>query len=144
MDEADAEETAAGTSEVVSESAPAVPVMAEADRSVPAKEMLGEPKTPTSRDSSSQGSCTKAASQEKGAMPTTLAPAEDVTNMEVGGDGSGGAAAKRQRKGDDNSPGTEVHSTKEPPTKAVPGRRTNFKPKSNVPPDRAKPPSTPT
>ncbi|XP_077539037.1 uncharacterized protein LOC144151751 [Haemaphysalis longicornis] len=140
MDEADAEDTAAGTSEVVSESAPAVPVVAKADRSVPAKELLGEPKTPTSRDSSRKGSSTKAASQEKGATPTTLAPAADVTNMEVGGDGSGGAAAKRQRDGDDNSQSTEVHSTEEPPTKAVPGRRTSFKPKSNVPPDRTKPP----
>lgn len=74
---------------------------------------------------------------------TTLTTAEEDTDMELGGDGSGGGVAKRQREGD-NSQGVELHSTEEPPAKAVPGRRLGFKPKSNVPPDRPKPPGTPT
>lgn len=136
MDEEDAEETAAGTSdEVVTTRVPEVPVVADAGSGVPPKDQLGQLKTPTPCALSSQASSIKV----KEVMTTTTpAPVADVMDMELGG-----AVAKRQREGNDTSQGTEVTSVEEPPMKAVPGRRSGFKSKPNVPPDRRTPPGLP-
>lgn len=136
MDEEDAEETAAGTSdEVVTTPAPEVPVVADAGSGVPPKDQLGQLKTPTPRAMSSQASSIKV----KEVMTTTTpAPVADVMDMELGG-----GVAKWQREGNDTSQGTEVTSVEEPPTKAVPGRRSGCKSNHNVPPDRRTLPGLP-
>ncbi|XP_077560864.1 uncharacterized protein LOC144175699 [Haemaphysalis longicornis] len=137
MDEADAEETAAGvTGGAAKEQTPAEQVEAEAGQRGPETEPPGQPKTPPQLVAPKEAGCPGAASQGTTAASSTV---EDVVQMDLSG-----AAAKRQREGNDTGQGDGLPGSEEPPTKAVIVRRSSFKPKPNVPPDRTKPPATPT
>ncbi|XP_077558917.1 uncharacterized protein LOC144174229 [Haemaphysalis longicornis] len=92
------------------------------------------------RASPNQYSGTKAASQAKETTMTAPAFVVSFPNMELGGDGTSGAVAKRQREGSVNTEGTEVPSSAEPPAKAVSRGPSSFKTKANVASDRPTPP----
>ncbi|XP_077553112.1 uncharacterized protein LOC144167824 [Haemaphysalis longicornis] len=140
MDEADAEETAAGTTgEAATEQDPAGRVEAEAGRSAPEKEQPGELKTLPANSSSSKDIGTKVVRQE-----TPPASAVDDELMELGGDDASVAAGKRHRENNVTGQGTDESSSGEPPAKAVLGRRVGYKSKPSVPPDRPTPPGKPT
>ncbi|XP_077527392.1 uncharacterized protein LOC144138796 [Haemaphysalis longicornis] len=136
MDEAEAEETAAGVADkAVKESTSAGRVEAEAGQRVPEKEQPVEPKTPPPHVSSNEDNGTGAASQ--GTTEVSALAAEAV-QMDLSG-----AVAKRQRESNDTEQGDGLTSSEEPPAKAVSVRRPSFKPKPNVPPDRTKTPAPP-
>ncbi|XP_077552909.1 uncharacterized protein LOC144167551 isoform X2 [Haemaphysalis longicornis] len=139
MDEADAEETAAGaTGEAANERTPAGRVEVEAGQPVPEKEHPAQPKTPPPPDSPYEVSVVGTESQG----PTSPAPEAGVTDMELGGDGVSGAVAKRKRESSVDGEGAEGTGNDEPPAKATVGRRPGFKPKPSAPPGRIKPPDT--
>lgn len=137
MDEADAEETAAGVvDEAAKEPMTAGRVEAEAGQRASEKKKPVQPKTPPLLAASNEVSGTRTASQGKA---VASAPAVDVEDMDLSG-----AVAKRQRESNDTGQGDELPSGEEPPSKAVTVRRPGSKPKTSVPPDRTKPPATPT
>ncbi|XP_077558093.1 uncharacterized protein LOC144173620 [Haemaphysalis longicornis] len=126
MDEADAEETAAGViDEAVKEPTTAGRVEVEAGQRASEKENPDQPKTPPLLSASNEDSGTRTASQGK---TVASAPVVDVVDMDLSG-----AATKRQRESNDTGQGDELPSGDEPPTKAVTVRRPGSKPKPAFP-----------
>lgn len=131
MDAEDAEDAAKGADEEVVKDTPPVPAPAVVPEDTTPKKITVAQEEPESTDNASAA--------QRGSEVDGAPSHAEADEMETAEAGSFNASAKRAREAAANDEGIGELGTEEPPAKAAPqGRRSALKPKSNIPPDRAK------
>ncbi|CAN7978742.1 unnamed protein product [Ixodes persulcatus] len=137
MDEVDAEEAAEGGGDGLL--ADATPPPSEASAKGAGPQRCSEPSSP---NAPANEPVDEGANRDTASTPVA-ATSKGPETMDVGEASASGAVAKRVREpNDDGGSASSVVISDEPPLKTAPVRRSSFKPKPNIPPDR-RPPATP-